>query len=198
MRRAQGQRGGQLGCSGELTLCSPVVGGGDALETLLAGSVPPGGGGVGGEGGTAGVCGEGAGTYSQLQAEGHPQHLKPLHLEIHPDGRLVVLIKSVLAESAVVRGISTSPDVPTARGLSAPLTPGSAQHQAQPRVLLPFGGEGSLSPLAIPFQASPWLPLPVDQARLPHRQIAHHDDLGNLEPAARGTRGSAEWGALQG
>lgn len=43
MRRGQGQRDGQLGGSGRLTLCSPVVGGGDALEALLAGRVPPGG-----------------------------------------------------------------------------------------------------------------------------------------------------------
>lgn len=35
---------GVVGRGGDLTLCSPVVGGGDALEALLAGRVPPGGG----------------------------------------------------------------------------------------------------------------------------------------------------------
>lgn len=58
MRQGQGQWDGQLGCGGELTLCSPVVGGGNALETLLAGRVPPGGG-VRGEGGCRSVWGGG-------------------------------------------------------------------------------------------------------------------------------------------
>lgn len=71
MRRAQGQRGGQLGCSGELTLCSPVVGGGDALETLLAGRVPPGEG-VGGEGGLQGCVGKGLAPTHSCRLKGTP------------------------------------------------------------------------------------------------------------------------------
>lgn len=70
------------------------------------------------------------------------------------------------------------------------LEPGSAQGAAAL-----WGSGGSLPPLPIPLQASPGVPLPVDQAGLPHREVAHHDDLGDLEPAARGTRGSAGWGA---
>jgi len=37
------RRAGGVGCGGDLTLRSPVVGGGDALEALLASCVPPGG-----------------------------------------------------------------------------------------------------------------------------------------------------------
>lgn len=36
---------------------------------------------------------------SQLQAERDTQHLKPLHLKVDADRRLVVLIKSILAKS---------------------------------------------------------------------------------------------------
>lgn len=86
-------------------MSSPVVGGGDALKALLPGRVPPGEG-VGGWGGmggfSGGCCAEGdtqCQHYSQLQAEGHPQHLKALHLKVHPDGRLVVLVKGVLAKT---------------------------------------------------------------------------------------------------
>lgn len=59
MRQGQGRWDGQLGCSGELTLCSPVVGGGDALKTLLSGRVPPGGGVWEVRGGCRGVWGGG-------------------------------------------------------------------------------------------------------------------------------------------
>lgn len=57
----------------------------------------------GGWGGSAGAVVPRGDTqcqhYSQLQAEGHPQHLKALHLKVHPDGRLVVLVKGVLAKT---------------------------------------------------------------------------------------------------
>lgn len=91
------------------------------------------------------MCGEGAGTYSQLQAEGHPQHLKPLHLEIHPDGRLVVLIKSVLAKpGGEAGGVSTSPDsvgaqCPPPRECPAP-------------EVLSLRGRGATFPLSIPSE----------------------------------------------
>lgn len=90
--------------------------------------------------------------YSQLQAEGHPQHLKALHLKVHPDGRLVVLVKGVLAKT--VGGGSSRMSVSPGRGRVLPLQP--------PPASLPSG-------------------LPVNEAGLPHRQVPHHDDLGDLE-----------------
>lgn len=73
-------------------------------------------------GGGAGEHGERAGTYSQLEAEGHPQHLEALHLKIHPNGCLVVLVEGVFAKAGGWKWVSAAPDPPTLHlwGLSAP------------------------------------------------------------------------------
>lgn len=97
---------------------------------------------------------EGAGTYSQLQAEGDPQHLKPLHLKIHSDGRLVVLVEGVFAKAGGREGGAVSSPWPPK---FPPMGGGSARHpkgcpepesgwsRAQPKVLLPFGGGWGVS-----------------------------------------------------
>lgn len=41
------------------------------------------------------VC---VGAYSQLYTEGNAQHFETLHLEIHPDGCFVVLIKKAFTK----------------------------------------------------------------------------------------------------
>lgn len=73
-----GERRGEMGTGaagggargGDLTLCSPVVGGGDALEALLAGRVPPGG--AGGEGGAVGCTGRGLAPTHSCRLKGTP------------------------------------------------------------------------------------------------------------------------------
>lgn len=102
---------------------------------------------------------EGAGTYSQLQAEGHPQHLKPLHLEIHSDGRLVVLVEGVFAKAGGREGGAVSspwlPKIPPMGG-QCPPPRGSAQHQSpigvelSPRCCCPLVGGESVSPCPPP------------------------------------------------
>lgn len=169
------------------------------------------GGSAGGEGGSQGGCGEGAGAYSQLEAEGHPQHLEPLHLEIHPDRRLIVLVKGVLAKPGGGVGVGgcQQPPGPAPPGDSMPPTPGvpsartklvsgSAQRATAPGGMGVGVGSGSL-PLPTPPRAEPlWVgvgvPLPVDQAGLPHREVPHHDDLGDLEPGGAGGHTAAQWG----
>lgn len=167
-----------------------------------------GGAGTGGEAGGPQGCAGGSGgdtvTYSQLQAEGHPQHLEPLHLEIHPDGRLVVLIEGVFAKAGGgTDGCQQPPDCPPppdpTPGGSAPPTPGDGEMPSTRVQLEPssaqgaaalFAGGGSVSSLAPhpPPRISPGgvFLLPVDQAGLPHREVPHHDDLGDLEPAGQG------------
>ena len=54
---------------------SAVVGRGDGAESFLAGRVP------------------------HLEAERHPEHVEPLHLEVHADGGLVVAVEHLVAES---------------------------------------------------------------------------------------------------
>lgn len=70
----------------------------------------------------------GGGAYSQLQAEGDAQHLEALHLEVHPDGRLVVLVERVLAE----------PGAGARRG-SAGRLPGASQRRGLPGRDVPLG-----------------------------------------------------------
>lgn len=100
---------------GSLTLGSSVVRRSDALEPLLSRSVPP-------------VAQRNCWwapshqtdsvhrlrfTYNdqdlQLQAEGNSQHLEPLHLEIHTDRCLVVLVKSIFAKSEKIKVSSENP-----------------------------------------------------------------------------------------
>lgn len=91
---------------------------------------------------------------------------------------------------------STQPPTTTPlSGGSVPPTLGDTQHQRtarasiSPRRCCPFWGDRGMSlPLAPPAEPLPGrgVPLPVDQAGLPHREVAHHDDLGDLEPAGQG------------
>lgn len=69
VRCGRGQPVG-VGRGGDLTLRSPVVGGGDALEALLPGRVPPGG--VGGEGGAVGCAGRGLAPTHSCRLKGTP------------------------------------------------------------------------------------------------------------------------------
>lgn len=97
--------------------------------------------------------------HSQLQTEGDAQHLKSFHLKVHSNGGLVILIKGVFAEPE---------GAPEALALSpAPL--------ARPGPTLPS-----------PTQFSTLLP--INETSLPHRQVPHHNDLGDLKSAGHKRR----------
>lgn len=98
--------------------------------------------------------------HLQLQTEGGAQHLKSFHLKVHSDGGLVILIKGVSAEPK---------GAPDALALSL-------ARLAKPGPTLPS-----------PTQLSSSTLLPINETSLPHRQVPHHNDLGDLKSA--GTRG---------
>lgn len=103
--------------------------------------------------------------HLQLQTEGDAQHLKSFHLKVYSNSGLVILIKGVFAEP------EGAPEV-------LALSPA---HLARSGPTLPS-----------PTQFSSGTLLPINETSLPHRQVPHHNDLGDLKSAGRKRR-QEEW-----